>query len=109
MSSSESDIAAARFAWEDGIRRLEADTTELRPLRNELAFAVADELRRRLGVTFRVADLAAQYRTASSWYFEVAGRIAPGRLDAWDPAVALDAGFARMARMATDAPGRGRG
>lgn len=109
MGGSDSEIAAARFAWEDGLRRLDADTSALRPLRNELAFAVADELRRRVGVTFRVADLAAQYRTASNWYFEVAGRIAPGDPNAWDPAVALDAGFARMARLATDAPGRGRG
>jgi hypothetical protein len=109
MAGSDSEIAAARFAWEDGLRRLDADTSALRPLRNELAFAVTDELRRRLGVTFRVADLAAQYRIASNWYFEVAGRIAPGEPGAWDPAVALDAGFARMARLATDAPGRGRG
>jgi hypothetical protein len=109
MSSNDSEIAAARFAWEEGLRRLDGDTSQMRALRNEIAFAVTDELRRRLGVTFAVADLAAQYRTASSWYFEVAGRIAPAHPDAWDPAVALDAGFARMARLATDAPGRGRG
>lgn len=108
MSVSESEIAAARFAWEDGLRRLEADTSPTGGLRNELAFAVTDELRRRLGVTFRVADLAAEYRTASSWYFDVAARIAANESGAWDPAVALDAGFARMARLATDAPGRGR-
>lgn len=108
MSGSDAEIAAARFAWEEGMRRLEGDRSAARALRDELAFAVTDELRRRLGVTFGVADLAAQYRTASSWYFEIAARIAPTHPEAWDPAVALDAGFARMARLATDAPGRGR-
>lgn len=109
MSDSDSEIAAARFAWEDGLRRLAEDTSATHALRSELAFAVTDELRRRLGVTFRVADLAVEYRTASSWYFAVAARVAPNEPEAWDPAVALDAGFGRMARMATDAPGRGRG
>jgi hypothetical protein len=108
VSASDSEIAAARFAWEEGLRRLDEDTSPTRALRNELAFVVTDELRRRLGVTFRVADLAAEYRAASAWYFDVAARLAPGDPDAWDPAVALDAGFARMARLATDAPGRGR-
>jgi hypothetical protein len=109
MSGSDAEIAAARFAWEEGMRRLESDRSALRSLRDELAFAVTDELRRRVGVTFGMADLAAQYRSASTWYFEVAARIAPADPAAWDPAIALDAGFARMARLATDAPGRGRG
>jgi hypothetical protein len=108
MSASESEIAAARFSWEEGLRRLDDDPSPARAQRNELAFAVADELQRRLGVTFRVADLAAEYRAASSWYFDLTARLAPGAPEAWDPAVALDAGFARMARLATDAPGRGR-
>ena len=109
MRASESEIAAARFAWEEGLRRLDDDASAMRAVRNELAFAVTDELRRRLGVTFRVADLAAEYRVASTWYFDVAARVAANASDAWDPAVALDAGFARMLRLATDAPGRGRG
>jgi len=108
MPSSDSDIESARFAWEEGLRRLDADTSPERVLRNELSFAVMDELRRRLGITFSVGDLAAAYRTASEWYFELAMRLVPGTPGAWDPAIALDAGFARMARLATDAPGRGR-
>lgn len=108
MPASDSEIQVARFAWEEGLRRLEADRSTLRGVRNELSFAVVDELRRRLGVTFSVAQLAQAYGGASAWYFEVAARAAPAQPDAWDPAVALDAGFARMARLATDAPGRGQ-
>jgi hypothetical protein len=109
MTSNDSEIAAARFDWEEGLRRISADTSPSRELRNELSFAVMDELRRRLGITFSIAELARAYRTSHEWYFELAARFAPGDPDAWDPAIALDAGFARMARLATDAPGRGRG
>jgi hypothetical protein len=109
MPDVDAEIQAARFAWEDGLRRLDDDRSACRGIRNELSFAVIDELRRRLGVTFRIADLTVAYRGASTWYFDLAARVAPGEPDAWDPAVALDAGFARMARLATDAPGRGRG
>lgn len=109
MTSSDAEFAAARFDWEGGLRRMSVDTSASRDLRNELADAVMDELRRRLGITFTIADLTRAYRTSSDWYFELAGRFAPGDPDAWDPAIALDAGFARMARLATDAPGRGRG
>jgi hypothetical protein len=108
MSADAAEIQAARFSWEEGLRRLESDRSAVRGLRNELSFAVVDELRRQVGVTFTMADLARAYRTASRWYFDVAVRVAPDETDAWDPALALDAGFARMARMATDAPGRGR-
>jgi hypothetical protein len=109
MPDSPAEVQAARFAWEDGLRRLAADQSSLRGRRNDIAAAVTDELRRQVGVTFTVADLAAAYRSASSWYFEIAARVAPSEPDAWDPALALDAGFGRMARLATDAPGRGRG
>jgi hypothetical protein len=108
MPDQDPEIQAARFAWEDGLRRLGDDRSPYRGIRNELSFAVTDELRRRLGVTFGIADLAVAYRGASAWYFDLASRLAPAEPDAWDPSVALDAGFARMARMATDAPGRGR-
>ena len=109
MPDSPAEVQAARFAWEDGLRRLEDDHTPLRGRRTDIAVAVTDELRRQVGVTFTVADLARSYRSASSWYFDLASRVAPSEPDAWDPALALDAGFGRMARLATDAPGRGRG
>jgi hypothetical protein len=88
---------------------MSVDSSPSRDLRNELAFAVMDELRRRLGITFNIAELTRAYRGSSEWYFELAARFAPGDPNAWDPAIALDAGFARMSRLATDARGRGRG
>jgi hypothetical protein len=101
-------IASARFAWEEGARRLDADRSASRAARQRLADAVADELRRRVGVTFTVAQLAAEYARAPEWFTELAHRMAPGDPAVWDASVAMDAGFARYARLAGDAPGRGR-
>ena len=100
---SASDLAAAARCEYALLRSFDAQ------LGRGPAVAVVDELRRQVGVTFTVADLARSYRTASSWYFDLAARVAPSEPDAWDPALALDAGFGRMSRLATDAPGRGRG
>lgn len=95
-------IAAARYAWEDGLLRLE-------PLmssggnRMRIVDAVHDELRRRVGVTFRLADLAAVYEGSSGWYLDLAARVAPREPDAWDPAVTLDGAFGMYQRHAADA------
>ena len=64
--------------------------------------AVEDELRRRLGATFSLADLARVYEGAASWYLDLASRVAPRTPDAWDPAVTLDAAFGLHRRHATD-------
>lgn len=97
----EATIAAARYAWEDGLRRLEpflaADGNHARIVK-----AVHDELRRRVGVTFRMADLARAYDGASGWYLDLAARVAPREPDAWEPAVTLDGAFGLYQRMATD-------
>jgi len=64
--------------------------------------AVTDELRRRVGRTFTLADLARAYDGAQSWYLDLAARTAPREPAAWD-AVALDAAFAAYSRQASDA------
>jgi len=96
------ELVASRFAWEDGLRRL-AEPGPLRGPRRAIADAVAEELRRRLGMTFTLAELARVYRDASDWYLQLASDTAPGRPDAWDPAAGLDGGFGLFMRQATDA------
>lgn len=102
--SEDAELALARFSWEDGLARLEQPDALEGP-RRRIVEAVHQELRRRVGATFAQAELAACYRDASSWYLDLAARVAPRAPAAWDPAVALDAAFALYARRATDARG----
>jgi hypothetical protein len=71
--------------------------------RRRIMAAVHDELRRRLGMTFNLVELARVYDAAPGWYLDLAARTAPKVPDAWDPAVTLDAAFAVYARQASDA------
>jgi hypothetical protein len=104
VTSRDPAVAAARFSWEEGLARLsEPAPPAVARARRRIVAAVDDELRRRVGPTFTLADLARAYQGASSWYLDLAARVAPREPDAWDPAVALDAGFAAYSRQATDA------
>jgi hypothetical protein len=100
--TTESDLAACRYAWEDGLRRL-AEPGPFRGARRVIAEAVGQELRRRLGMTFTLAELARVYREASDWYLQLAADAVPGRPEAWDPAAGLDGGFGLFMRQAIDA------
>jgi hypothetical protein len=104
VSPSDAGVQAARFSWDEGLARLEepAPRAVVRA-RARIMEAVADELRRRVGTTFTVARLAEVYADASSWYLDLAARVAPREPDAWEPAVTLDAAFGLYARQATDA------
>lgn len=95
-------IAIARFAWEEGARSLAA-SGPLREPRLRVAAAVRDELRRRVGTTFRLIQLVEAWEDASAWFLDLAPRVAPKHPEAWDPAVALDGAFAAYARGAVDA------
>jgi hypothetical protein len=104
VSSSDAGIEAARFSWDEGLARLAEPTPmAVARARRRIMEAVADELRRRVGSTFTVAELAAAYPDASSWYLQLAARVAPREPDAWEPAITLDASFGLYARGATDA------
>jgi hypothetical protein len=66
------DVESARHDWADAHRRLaEAaqDPARAENLRLQLA-AVLDELRRRVGGTFTMAELAAEYQWADGWVRE---------------------------------------
>jgi hypothetical protein len=64
-----SDVESARREWEDAYRRLEdagGTAVEEDRLRLQLEVVTA-ELRRRLGATFTLGQLAAEYRQADAW------------------------------------------
>ena len=99
-------LDAARYQWEEGRRRLDAvrpDPARYRDL-SELVDVVADELRRRVGQTFTLSDLAHAYTGAEDWVREVvAGTADPTfRAGVRDVALIQDAAFFQYARGATD-------
>ena len=104
------EVENAVFQWEDGYRRLQDTRSEpqLHRVLGRAVVAVQDELRKRLGSAFRVAELAALYRESSDWTIDYALRTRPENLARWDPSVAVDAAFYLYMREATDFAG-GRG
>ena len=88
-------VVNAIFQWQDGDRRLrEAEHGERRRLERRLEL-ILDELRRRLGSTFTLEELADFYGEGTSWADEYAG------LDGW----IVDAAFNRYAREAKNYAG----
>ncbi|HEX2112720.1 MAG TPA: hypothetical protein VHF67_14325 [Gaiellaceae bacterium] len=108
-------VESARHQWDEGVRRVDAaapDEPRYREL-TDLVDTVVDELRRRVGQTFTLAELADVYERADEWVREVvasdlalasAGREAPRRRRAGisDTALVQDAAFGLYARGATD-------
>jgi len=102
---SDPEVQSAVFSWEEGLRRVEATRGPVRRATLDIVGAVHDELRRLLGGSFTLMELARVYERASDWYLPLARRVAPRQPDAWDPAVALDGAFAIYMRRASDAEG----
>ena len=75
----EAEVESARREWEDGYRRLNEELREdPRPERLLAQVdAVAAELRRRVGGTFTIAELAAAYTGAERWSRTVVAEQAP--------------------------------
>jgi hypothetical protein len=99
-------LETARQQWDEGRRRLESageDTARSRHLL-VLVDAVVDELRRRVGQTFTLAELARTYDGSEDWVRDVVARSLPPRARAGirDSALVQDAAFALYARGATD-------
>ena len=96
-------VENVRYEWEEGHRRLEAEARD--PVRYERLLEQVDvlteELRRRIGETFTLADLARVYRTADAWSRHV---LAAHAASEWPRTVAMveDATFHLYARRATD-------
>lgn len=97
-------IEAVRHEWEDGYRRFEAasrDPVAAERLNAQLE-VVTDELRRRIGQTFTVEQLAVAYDRADAWVRDAVSEHAatPG----WPRTLALveDAAFHLYQRGAVD-------
>ena len=63
------EVENARREWEDAFRRYESelrDPTQAARLRPQFA-VLNDELRKRVGSTFTLAQLATEYRAAERW------------------------------------------
>jgi hypothetical protein len=99
-------LQAARQQWDEGLRRLAAegeDTARSRHLWVLIEEVVA-ELRRRVGQTFTLDDLAGAYEGSEDWVRDVVVRATPAKARAGlrDCALVQDAAFAHYARGATD-------
>jgi len=95
----------ALFQWEDGWRALQdlpGGRAERRRAERVVG-AIDDELRRRIGPTFRAVELAELYGRGTDWCLQVAFDAAP-ELEA-DPQSLADAAFWRYLRRAADYAG----
>ena len=94
-------VENALYQWREGERRI-ADAPE--PAKADLDLAtdvVVEALRRRLGSSFMVDELADLYGRDTDWALEIARGHAAGT----DSATVVDAAFARYVREAKDYAG----
>ena len=104
-SSRPMDVELARQHWQDGNRRVErarGDDRALRPARRAQVELVVAELRRRVGQTFTLDELADAYDGADDWARELLDERRPGR------AAAGRAGHGRRRRVPRLRARRGR-
>ena len=90
-------VEHARQQWNEGHRRLQSHSSE-RALFHELhgqVNAVIDELNRRVGQTFTLAELTDAYYQADRWLYDLLGPAA-------HLAIVQDAAFHRYATRAVD-------
>jgi len=97
-------VDSARHEWEQGYRRLQATRGDADAHARLLAQveAIADELRRRLGARFTLAELAETYTGAERWVRDVVSERAPVKDWPRTLATAEDAAFHLYQRGATD-------
>ncbi len=97
-------LEATRREWEDGHRRLQAAAVD--PRRHALLLGeleiVLDGLRRRVGQSFTLAELAAAYPEADRWVAEALAEREPA--SGWPARMAIvqDAAFHLYSRGAVD-------
>ena len=101
---SEHATTLVREEWEQGDRRLEetrSDRRRYEQLLRQVAI-VTDELRKQVGQTYSLAELAAAYRDAERWGREVVEERAPSPGWPRDLALVLAAAFYAYQRGAVD-------
>jgi hypothetical protein len=98
-------VENAIYQWQEGERSVrDAPEPERRELERGVD-SVLEELRRRLGSTFALDELADLYALGTDWAEDIAARGTP----AARPSVVVDAAFGRYAREARNyAGGRAR-
>jgi hypothetical protein len=98
------EVENARRDWETGWRRLQEEARDhvAGERLNRQVEVVTEELRRRVGGTFTLAELAAAYADADRWARAAVAERAPS--PGWPRALALvlDAAFHAYARGALD-------
>jgi hypothetical protein len=87
-------VENALYQWRDGERRVAAAPEPARADLHGAVDAVVEELRRRLGSSFVLDELADFYAEGTDWAIELARRHAAGG----DAATVVDAAFNRYAR-----------
>ena len=104
LASTSMSVQAARADWERGFAELEAQKDDPRRYARLLDAieAVTAELQARIGQTFTLSELAAEYEGAERWGREAVAERAP--YDGWprDLALVEDAAFHLYARGAID-------
>ena len=99
-----SRVEIARHEWAEGTRKLEAVREEPARYRQllELHELVLDELRKRVGQTFTLEDLAKRYAAADEWVRDTVSERAP--TPGWPRTLSLvqDAAFHLYQRGAVD-------
>lgn len=93
-AASDVEVESARREWEDGHRRLLAGAPDARAREQllEQVEAVLTELRRRVGATFTLAELAAAYDDAERWSRPAVAELGPP--PGWPRTLALVEGAA---------------
>ncbi|HYY05164.1 MAG TPA: hypothetical protein VE997_01200 [Candidatus Limnocylindria bacterium] len=94
-------VENALFQWEEGERRLREAPEPARSDLERAVRAVLEELRRRLGSSFSVDELADFYARDVDWASALAQREAAGTDSPW----VVDAAFSRYAREAVNYAG----
>lgn len=101
----EGSVELARQHWEDGYRRLvrtkEPEPTRYARLLDQVEIVTA-ELRRRIGKSFTLAELAAAYSRADRWAHEAVAERSSGGDWMSSASTAADAAFHLYARGARD-------
>ena len=104
LSSADVDVELARQQWRDGRRRVEAardDAPRYERLHAQVDVVVR-ALRRRVGATFTLAELAAAYDGAEDWARALLEDVRAEDAPPPEAALAVDAAFDLYARGAAD-------
>jgi hypothetical protein len=99
-----SQVEVARQEWEEGSRRLESAREDRRRYRQllELLELVLDELRKRIGQTYTLAELVVAYGESERWAYEVLEERAAASSWPRDLTVVLASAFDAYQRGAID-------